>query len=110
MSHWTGLEKIATCLTLKSFGESSQKTIEKLFYASQSSLFIPSTFSVVNGCSYALSEKDKEFIQARLKISKDPAEILQGKFSNSYFDSSSTFLLKSITKTGRYKTHEILDG
>ena len=81
MSHWTGLEKIATCLALKSFRESSQKTIEKLFYASQSSLFIPSTFSVVNGCSYVLSEKDKEFIQARLKISKDPAEILQGKFS-----------------------------
>ena len=87
MSHWTGLEKIATCLALKSFRESSQKTIEKLFYASQSSLFIPSTFSVVNGCSYALSEKDKEFIQARLKISKDPAEILQGKFSKkSLFD------------------------
>ena len=67
--------------TFKSMVETKKRTIKDLFYATQTSLFVPSTFSVVNGCSYVLTEKDKDFIKARLKISKNPQEILQAKFS-----------------------------
>ena len=73
VSHWTALEKVATCHILANLRNVTD--IDDLYYAVMSSLYLPSVFLVVDRCAYIPTAAEKEFVAKVLKTAQKPRDI-----------------------------------